>query len=174
MKPNINGRFQRRGFACAASKYLVALTLAFLALPCLLSAQTLQHRYSFVSDASDSVGGANGTLVAPSGGTAATISSGLVLPGGGVNNNGYVALPSGILTTTTNLTIEVWVTQNAAQQWATIWCFDNSGSQNFQLTPNPNRNNGNMIVDNTPNNNEVDLFSPVSFPNGSEQYVAVT
>ena len=36
--------------------------------------QTLLHRYSFASDASDSVGGANGTLVAPSGGNAATIS----------------------------------------------------------------------------------------------------
>ena len=41
----------------------------------------LLHRYSFVSDASDSVGGANGTIVAPNGGGAATIANGLSLPG---------------------------------------------------------------------------------------------
>jgi len=173
MKTSTKIPLSRFGSLRAVSfKYLVALLL--LALPGLLSAQTLVHRYSFATDASDSVGGANGTLVAPSGGAAATITNGLLLPGGGVNNNGYVALPSGILTGTTNLTIEVWVTQTAATEWATIWCFDNNNNQNFQLTPNPGRNNGNLIVDNNPNNNETDLFSPVSLPNGSEQYVAVT
>ncbi len=49
----------------------------------MLSVETsiLAHRYSFVSDASDSVGGANGTLVA--GNNPATISNGLNLPGTG-------------------------------------------------------------------------------------------
>ena len=41
----------------------------------------LLHRYSFVGDASDSVGGANGTIVAPNGGGAATINHGLMLAG---------------------------------------------------------------------------------------------
>ena len=177
MKPSINGESARHGFARVASRRLIGMILAFLALPCLLSAQTLLHRYSFVSDASDSVGGPtwDGTVVAPSGGTAATISSGLTLPGGGGGGfSGYVALPSGILTNTANLTVEVWATQNTANQWATIWCFDNSDSQNFQLCPDPNRNNANMMVANTPNNGETDLFTPITFPNGSEQYVAVT
>jgi len=84
MKPNTNGIFSRHEFARAVSNHLIALTLSFLALPCLLSAQTLQHRYSFVSDASDSVGGANGTIVAPGAGSAVTIANGLTLPGGGV------------------------------------------------------------------------------------------
>ena len=177
MKPSINGESARHGFARVASRRLIGTILFFLALPCLLSAQTLLHRYSFVSDASDSVGGPtwDGTVVAPSGGTAATISSGLTLPGGGGGGfSGYVALPSGILTNTANLTVEVWATQNTANQWATIWCFDNSGSQNFQLCPDPNRNNANLMVANTPNNGESDLFTPITFPNGSEEYIAVT
>jgi hypothetical protein len=49
----------------------------------LLPAQTLQHRYSFTSDASDSVGGANGTLV----GNAYITNNALVLPGGGNSDN---------------------------------------------------------------------------------------
>src|ERR1019366_201123 len=177
MKPNINGKFSRHGFARAASNRLIALTLSFLALPCLLSAQTLQHRYRFATDASDSVGTANGTIVAPNGGTAATINNGLTLPGGGGGGfSGYVALPSGILTTTTNITVEIWMTQNTASTWAEVWDFGNSGSQNFALCPAPasGRNSGNMITAFTPNNNEVDLSSPILFPNGSEQYVSLT
>ena len=41
----------------------LAATLICLGLPGFLSAQTLLHRYSFVSDASDSVSAANGTIV---------------------------------------------------------------------------------------------------------------
>src|ERR1022692_244704 len=136
----------------------------------------LEHRYSFVSDASDSVGGPawNGTIVAPSGGTAVTIASGLTLPGGGGNNNGYVALPNGILTNTTSLTVECWVTQAAAYGWATVWDFANSGSQNFELCPFPQRGILNLDVAITPHGNEIDTISGSLFPNGSEQYVTFT
>lgn len=137
--------------------------------------QLLKHRYSFVSNASDSVGGANGTLVGPNGGTAATINNGLSLPGGGGPGfSGYVSLPSGMLTNINSLTVEVWVTQNAANGWAEIWDFANSGSQNFGLIANPVNNNGNMEVAFTPNGGEIDLQSQISFPSGSEQYVALT
>jgi len=140
--------------------------------------QTLLHRYSFVSDASDSVGGANGTLVAPNGGSAATISSGLVLPGGGggapAAYSGYLSLPSGILTNTTSLTVECWLAQNTANTWATPWDFAVQPGINFALIPHPGNNGNNMEVAFTPNNNEQDLQSAVSFPNGSEQYVCLT
>jgi uncharacterized protein YjdB len=179
MKPSMNGESARHGFARVASRRLIGTILFFLALPCLLSAQTLLHRYSFVSDASDSVGGPtwNGTLVGPSGGTAATISSGLMLPGGGGNNNGYVSLPAGILTNTSSITIEVWATQNAQNTWATIWDFGNDGGHHFGLIPYPGDNNHNIRAAFTPNNNELHLDSgspAVSIPNGSEQYIAVT
>ena len=173
----MNRKILLTGFGLAMPKRLSVLAAAFLALPSLLSAQTLLHRYSFASDASDSVGGPawNGTVVAPNGGTAATINNGLTLPGGGGGGfSGYVSLPNAILTATTNITVEVWATQNTGNTWATIWCFDNSTAQNFQFCPDPGRNNGNMIVDINPNNNENDLSSPTQFPNGTEQYVAMT
>lgn len=176
INPRTNGIFRP---VRAVPKRLIALALSFLTLPSLLSAQTLLHRYSFVSDASDSVGGAawNGTIIPPGGvgGVAATINNGLTLPGGGGGGfSGYVSLPNGILTATTNITVEVWATQNTGNTWATIWCFDNSTATNFQFCPDPGRNNGNMIVDINPNNDEDDLFSPTQFTNGTEQYVAMT
>jgi hypothetical protein len=100
--------------------------------------QTLLHRYSFVSDATDSVGGANGTIVAPGAGSPVTINNGLTLPGGGgPGYSGYVTLPGGILTNTTSLTVECWVTQNNGNTWGQIWNFNNSQSQNFGLIPSP-------------------------------------
>jgi hypothetical protein len=137
----------------------------------------LLHRYSFAQNANDSVGNANGTLVAPNGGAAATINHGLFLPGntvGGYGYSGYLSLPAGLLTATTNLTVECWVEQNQANTWAEIWDFGNSGSENFGLIPSPANNGTRMEVAFTPNADEVDLQSAVSFPNGSEQYVCLT
>jgi uncharacterized protein YjdB len=135
----------------------------------------LLHRYSFVSDASDSVGGANGTIVPPTTGTAVTIANGLQLAGGGgPGTSGYVTLPGGLLTNTTSITIETWVTQNSANQWGCIWDFDNGQSEHFALCPDPARNNGDLFVEFDPNNDEIDLSSPAQFPNGVETYVAMT
>src|ERR1700727_1598546 len=98
MNPNSLGTVSRHGHFRTASKALRGVALALLALPCLLSAQTLQHRYSVVSDASDSVGTANGSVVAPSRGGVAQINNGLQLAGGGGPGfSGYVTLPAGIL-----------------------------------------------------------------------------
>src|SRR6267154_1241916 len=175
MKTPLNRNFLRHEFARVASNHLIALALTFLALPGSLSAQTLLHRYSFTNDASDSVGGANGTIVAPNGGSAATIANGLSLPGGGGGGfSGYVSLPSGILTNTSSLTVECWVTQNQANTWATPWDFAIDGAHNFGLITHPGNNNGNIEVAFTPHGNEQDLQSGISFPNGSEQYVSVT
>ncbi len=66
---------------------------------------TLAHRYSFTSDASDSVGGADGTL----NGNAA-ISSGTVTLDG--SSGTYVGLPVGILTNLTAVTFETWLTNS--------------------------------------------------------------
>ena len=138
--------------------------------------QILQHRYSFINDASDSVGGPawNGTIVAPNGGSPATIANGLNLPGGGGPGfSGYVSLPAGILTNTYSITVECWVTQNAANTWAEIWSFNNGQSQYIGLIPYPNNNNNNMSYA-VRNGVEYDAFSAIQFPNGSEQYVAAT
>jgi uncharacterized protein YjdB len=180
MKRNMNKIFSRHGFARLASNHLVILTLVFLGLPCLLSAQTLEHRYSFVSDASDSVGGANwnGKIVAPTTGSPATISGGLNLPGnaGGGNVAGYVAFPSGILVGDTSLTIECWFTENSQNGWATVWDFANSpaGSENFEMCPYPDNNNHNLMSAFSPNSDEQDVQSTNSIATGIEQYVSVT
>ena len=139
----------------------------------------LLHRYSFVSDASDSVGGPawKGTLKAPNGGAPATISHGLILPGnqhGGFGYSGYVSMPAGILTNTASLTVECWVTQNQANGWAEIWDFGVNGNENFALIPFPENNNADVEVAFNPNNNDIYTASSVSIPNWAEQYVCVT
>jgi len=173
-------RVQRRspfGFVRAVTKPFIASTLCLLAVPSWLSAQTLQHRYSFVSDASDSVGGANGTIVAPGNGAGSpvVINNGLFLPGGGgPNYSGYVTLPAGILTTTTNLTFECWVTQNTKNTWAEIWSFNNGQPEYFGFIPYPSNNGNNMAAAFRTGGNENDASSSSMFPVNSEQYVAVT
>jgi hypothetical protein len=61
----------------SSGRVALRLCAALAAVPLAVSAQTLTHRYSFVSDASDSVGGANGTPM-----NGATISNGAQLSGG--------------------------------------------------------------------------------------------
>ena len=166
--------FPPHGFVRAVSKRLIVPTLTFLALPCLLSAQTLQHRYSFASDASDSVGTANGTVVPPNGGSAVTFANGLTLPGGG--SSGYVTLPAGILTTTTNLTVECWVTQSSQNDWAEVYSFNNGTGQYLAFIPKPpnNVNNADMTQAFRTGNNESDVISSVLMPVGTEQYMVIT
>src|SRR5208283_3631596 len=92
-----------------------------------VSGPILQHRYSFTSDASDSVGGANGTLM----GHAQIVNNALYLPGGaisGATNDSYVALPNGIVSSDNSLTVETWLTDNAGSTWAEPWSFGDSSS----------------------------------------------
>ena len=165
---------QRRLHIHLASIALRAIALSALALPCLLSAQTLQHRYSFVSDASDSVGGPtwSGTVVGANGGTAANINNGLILAGGSSPGySGYVTLPAGIMNDTTNITIECWATQGSQDNWAELWNFNNGTGQYFGYIPYPQNNNNNMSLADKEGGNEVDAFSGVKFPNGVEEHV---
>jgi hypothetical protein len=89
----------------------------------------LLHRYSFTADASDSVGGANGTLAG-----AAFITNGTVVLSG-VGSSGtpgdYVDLPNDMFTNITTTSMEVWATDNGSATWARIWDFGNSaGGEN--------------------------------------------
>src|ERR1700722_12345978 len=132
MKPNRIALWSRHGLAIAAPKLVVALTLSLLAVPCLLSAQTLQHEWSFnepsgSTTATDSIAGANITLL----GSTSLGSGVLALPGGGGN---YAQFPNGILSTYSNsITIETWLTDNAGQTWSRAWSFGGS-------TTGPNNN----------------------------------
>ena len=89
----------------------------------------LVNRYSFATDVTDSVGGANGTLAG-----SATISGGAVhLPGGVASSDptvSYVNLPPDLVTNLTAITIETWVTDLGSSLWARIWDIgDSAGGQ---------------------------------------------
>ena len=155
-----------RSIAAAAA---LAVVLASTA-----NAQTLLHRYSFVSDLTDSVGGATGTSNAPSGGSPITVANGLTLPGGGGPGfSGYVSLPSGILNTTASLTIECWATQSSQQTWAELYNFNNGQGQYTGFIPYPANNNNNASLA-FKNGGESDAASGIQFPNGVETYITET
>lgn len=79
----------------------------------------LTHRYSFTQDASDTVGGADGTLFGN-----AYIQNGSVILDG--TSGTYVDLPNGLLTNYTSITIETWVTDAGSANWSRIFDFGNS------------------------------------------------
>jgi len=91
----------------------------------------LKHRYSLTSDVTDSVSGANGTVVAPlAGGAAVSFAGGEAdFPGGSYTNVGYIALPGGLLSVMTNVTIETWFTWDGPSDgwWQRVFDFGNSG-----------------------------------------------
>lgn len=78
----------------------------------------LLHRYTFETDASDSVGSADGTLE-----NAAVIENGAVVLDG---QSGFVDLPNDLLTNLDSVTMEAWVTDNGSANWARVWDFGNS------------------------------------------------
>ena len=95
---------------------------------CATSAQAqLAHRYSFATDASDSVGGANGTLV-----NSATVSGGQLqlnnpnfTAGGNPDPNGFLSLSPGILPGSGAVTIETWFTFTGSGFFTEAWTFCN-------------------------------------------------
>jgi hypothetical protein len=162
----------------------IAVALFFFGLPSLLPAQTLQHRYSFTSDASDSVGGTNwnGTLI----GNANIANDSLVLPGGGNSDSpsGYVQLPNGIVSNDTSISVECWVTDNAGSVWAEAWCFGDSaagpgqppnyGTAYISLIPHSGFDDFRAAFNST-GNDEIDVIDSAGpMPMNVEQYAVVT
>jgi len=89
------------------------------------AANFLNHRYSFTTDASDSIGSANGTLFGN-----ATVSGGaLVLDG---TTGTYMQLPGSLFTAanSTALTVEFWATFGVNANFARVFDFGNTNVQN--------------------------------------------
>src|SRR5262245_46572204 len=115
----------RRSLLCLT---LAALSNSFFPLG---SEAALVHRYSFTTDASDAVGGANATL---SGG--ATMSPGKLMLDG---QTGYADLPIGAtIAALQSFTVEAWVTFDQPAQWARIFDFGTSTSSYMFLTAQSN------------------------------------
>ncbi len=114
--------------ALAPTTNTVSVTVTFQGKTAILNLQifspsppVLIHRYSFTSDASDSVGTANGTLEGD-----AVCSNGAVV----LDGNAYVQLPANFVTNLTNVTFEFWLTWNGGGQWQHIFDFGNNDGAN--------------------------------------------
>jgi hypothetical protein len=116
-----------RLFAMSAGTATISATYGATAsskLVHVLTTPVLLHRYSFTADASDSVGGANGTLQ----GGATIVNKAVVLSGTGSSGTpgDYVDLPNNMFTNLTSVSMEVWATDKGSATWARIWDFGNS------------------------------------------------
>jgi len=86
---------------------------------------SLAHRYSFTTDAHDSIGTAHGTL----NGNAQVINDALVLDGTGGT---FVQLPSGLVSGASAVTLEFWATYGANGNWSRVFDFGKTNGVNGQ------------------------------------------
>jgi len=91
----------------------------------------LTHRYSFTSEPGDSVGGANGLLQ----GSASVSGGSLVLDG---SDGSYLELPAGLIDGYDAVTVDTWVSFNAAATWARLWYFGDDRADEFYVAPSVN------------------------------------
>jgi hypothetical protein len=107
-------------------------TLTVLSLP-----TTMIHRYSFTSDASDSIGGADGTLM----GDAAISNGSVVLDG---TPGTYVNLPGGMINIATNAAVsfEAWTSIGAISVWSHLFEFGATAANNIYCAPRAANNGG--------------------------------
>ena len=114
---------------------LIIATMVMTALMTTNAAAALRDRYSFTTDATDSVGGKNGTLV----GTNGSFAGGqLVLANTGESSQNpgttgaYLDLPNGLISsaasagTTSSVTVEMWMTMQQHRDWAAAFSAGNS------------------------------------------------
>ncbi|MGA2245283.1 MAG: LamG-like jellyroll fold domain-containing protein [Verrucomicrobiota bacterium] len=101
----------------------------------------LAHRYSFTSDASDSVGGANGTLNGD-----AAISGGQVVLDGTTGT--YVGFPGAQINIATNaaISVEIWATYGGGSTWSRLWEFGSGVNNNNNLYSAPQVPNGEIFT----------------------------
>jgi len=90
----------------------------------------LTHRYSFATDASDSVGTAHGTLVGN-----AAVDSGIVNFEG--TSGTFVDLPAGMISNYTSVTFEFWANIGANGNWCELYAFGDR---------NPGGNGRHMVI----------------------------
>ena len=135
---------------------VAALPMAVFAQAPVSPGAALQHRYSFTSDASDSVGHANGTLEGAA-----------VVSGGQVHLNGtkgtYVNLPVGLIAGDKAVTFEFWASLGTNRGWCRV--FD-QGSDTMV-------NGGRLDLYFSPHSGAGDFRLTVMDPNPSERVVRV-
>lgn len=124
------------------------MTSAVALAACVSTAQAqLAHRYSFTTDANDSVGVANGTLVDGANAGFATVSGGQLQLGnagfsGPSSSANYLALPPSILPSSGSVTIEEWFTFTGSGFFTEGYAFSN----NHNDTTGPGATNGQYLM----------------------------
>jgi len=112
------------GLGCGVWPTLLATALACtLAQP---ARADLTHRYSFATDASDSVGHADGTLMGNT-----TVAAGVATFPGTVNSgpsSDYIQLPPGLISNYTTVTFEFWIDPGLSVTWVELYAFGNQDS----------------------------------------------
>ncbi|HWD90851.1 MAG TPA: LamG domain-containing protein [Verrucomicrobiae bacterium] len=138
------------------------------------------HRYSFNGAAgstviSDSVGGADGTLMNTT--PTAELNGTGQLNLDGNSSSAWVSLPSGIMPKLTNATFQVWMTNNDAfADWAELWAFGtNNGSQGqVYITLVPNNPATHALRFEFHGSTDTILDAPSAVPTGQMTSVTVT
>jgi hypothetical protein len=136
----------------------------------------LAHRYSFSEPASsltitDSVGGADGTLV----GSAAVDGTGQMWLEG---TTSYAQLPAGLISSLSNCTFEAWITPTNSRNWARIFDFgidDGAGAGlSYAFLAAAGAPGARFAVKPAGGSEAPVLNTPSPLPTGQETYVAIT
>ena len=99
------------------------------------SVPALMHRWSFNGNLNDSVGGRDAVIVNVGANNTSFSSSSITLAGGSRGTSDYVSLGNDLLPKDGSpVTIEVWATQQGAQNWSRILDVGNSSSENLFMS----------------------------------------
>lgn len=138
---------------------------------------TLAHRYSFTSDASDSIGTADLSLV----GNASIAGGSLNLPGGAARTHhaaaegAALAELAGTLNGNVLMTVEAWFNQDAALDWAKLFMAGRDSGFNFiDITPRRlvDGNVSSLSINN--GSPEANAISATPLANHTDYYLAAT
>jgi hypothetical protein len=137
--------------------------IALVVISCSAANAALRNRYSFTSDASDSVGGANGTVVDPGTPTAVfaggklDLSANVGESSNGIVGDAYVNLPNGVVSAAANagtagqVTIEIWAQSSTNRNWAALFTAGNSNGGEDQASGGNNTDYVQLIPQNGAN-----------------------
>jgi hypothetical protein len=143
------------------SRGVISLLLLALALN-ISPASHPTHRYSFDSNANDSIGAAHGTLI----GNAIITNGNLVLNG----TNGHVQLPANLFTNSKSLTLEIWFENQQYISGRQLWAFAGSPQIIYVLLQSPAQVSRGYYGGQTVNT----MVSSVPIPAGKPQHLVWT
>jgi hypothetical protein len=126
------------------------------------------HRWSFTTDGTDSVGGADAVLL-----------NGAHVEGGALVLDGvddYAELPiSGTLRVLTDVSVEMWVTWDNSRSWERFFDFGRDTSVYWFMTPSASQTGRPRVaITNSGNPGEQRIDAPDPFPYGTRTHVVYT